>query len=81
MCIIIAKNIYWFDLNDFEWDLVVGLSISVTADLLGISNTTISRLCREWFEKGNIHWSTVLCVKKVLPKDTLEKCSTSVRKY
>jgi len=33
-------------LSDFECGLVVGLIISVTADLLGFSRTTISRVSR-----------------------------------
>ncbi len=44
------------DLSDFERGMVVGarwagLSISKTADLLGLSRTDISRLYREWSER------------------------------
>ncbi len=54
------------DLRDFERGMVVGarrggLSISETADLLGLSRTTISSVYREWSKKEKISSERQLC--------------------
>ncbi len=59
------------DLSYFECGMVVGarragLSISKTADLLGFSRTTISRVYRELSEKEKRSSERQLCGRKCL---------------
>ena len=63
------------DLSDFDCRVTVGarkggLSISTTADHLGFSPTTVSRVCREWCEKQkNTSSEQQFCQRKRVVND------------
>ena len=54
-----------FDLSDFTHSIVgarrAGLSISVAADLLGFSHTTVSRVYSENIQGAAVMWTETPC--------------------
>ena len=63
------------DVSDFNLGMIVGarragLSVSVTADLLGFSCTTVSRVCREWCEKQKTSSKQQFCRQKHVVNDS-----------
>ena len=46
-----VRSVKKYAVSDFDRGMTVGFSISETADLLGFSCTTVSRVCTEWCKK------------------------------
>ena len=57
------------DLSDFDCGIVVGarlggLTFSETADILGFSRRTVTRVCRKWCGKQKTFSEKQFCVQK-----------------